>query len=152
MMQGKLYRSRTNRSLGGVCAGLSRYLNVDVSWVRIVFMLLAVTNGVGLWLYLALWLALPLEGAEEAGLEDNIRASAAEMRGRLGGLGRQAERTIGEANPQTALLVGAGLVLLGALMLLRRFGWFHWLNLGYLWPLLLVALGVWLLVRYIRER
>jgi len=151
-MQGKLYRSRTNQMLGGVCAGLSRYLNVDVSWVRIIFMLLAVTNGAGLWIYLALWLLLPLEDVEDSTVQANIRASAAEMRGRLDGLGHQAQRTIGSASPQTILLLGGALVVLGVLTFVRRFGWLRWLNLGYLWPLLVIGVGVWMLVRYFKEK
>ena len=151
-MQGKLYRSRTNQMLGGVCGGLARYLNVDVSWVRIVFMLLAAANGTGLWIYLALWLLLPLEDVAGASVQDNMRASAAEMRDRLDGLSHQAQRTIGTASPQTTLLIGGALVVLGALTLLRRFGWLRWLNVGYLWPLLVIGVGVWMLVRYIKER
>jgi len=43
-------------------------------------------------------------------------------------------------------------VVLGVLTFLRRFGWLRWLNLGYLWPLLVIGVGVWMLVRYFKEK
>ncbi len=57
-----LYRSQEGRILGGVAAGLARYLDVDVSIVRVVIALLAVLGGVGVPLYLAGWLLIPEEG------------------------------------------------------------------------------------------
>ena len=57
----KLYRSRDNRMIAGVAAGIGNYLNVDPTLVRIVFVLLAFANGIGILLYLILWLIVPEE-------------------------------------------------------------------------------------------
>ena len=43
----RLYRSRDERMVGGVLGGLAEYLGVDVTWVRIGFVVLAVLTGVG---------------------------------------------------------------------------------------------------------
>ena len=47
----KLYRSKTNRVLAGVCGGLAEYFNLDVTLIRVLFVLLAVLGGAGLVLY-----------------------------------------------------------------------------------------------------
>jgi phage shock protein C len=55
----KLYRSQIDRKLAGVCGGLGEYFNVDVTLVRILFVVLAVCGGAGLVLYLAMWILIP---------------------------------------------------------------------------------------------
>jgi phage shock protein C len=55
----KLYRSKANRKLAGVCGGLAQYLNVDATVIRVLFVLLAVLGGSGLVLYLAMWIMSP---------------------------------------------------------------------------------------------
>ncbi len=52
--------------LAGVAAGIARYLNVDVTIVRIVFAVLAIVGGAGVPLYLAGWLLIPEEGSEQS--------------------------------------------------------------------------------------
>jgi len=52
--------------LGGVAAGIARYLRVDVTVVRIVFAVLAIMGGAGIPLYLAGWLLIPEEGAKQS--------------------------------------------------------------------------------------
>ena len=57
----RLIRSRDNRMLFGVCAGIAAYLNVDPVIVRLLAVLLTLWNGVGLLIYLALALLMPQE-------------------------------------------------------------------------------------------
>jgi phage shock protein C len=44
----KLYRSRTNRQVAGVCGGLAQYFNLDATLIRILFVVLAVLGGSGI--------------------------------------------------------------------------------------------------------
>ena len=56
----KLYRDVDQKYIGGVCSGLEYYLGIDVLWVRIIFLLLAVVgSGFGLIAYLILWVLVP---------------------------------------------------------------------------------------------
>jgi phage shock protein PspC (stress-responsive transcriptional regulator) len=57
----RLIRSRDNRMLFGVCAGLADYLNVDPVIVRLLVVLLTLWNGVGLLIYLVLAVIMPQE-------------------------------------------------------------------------------------------
>ena len=52
--------------LGGVAAGIARYLRVDVTVVRIIFAVLVIMGGAGIPLYLAGWLLIPEEGAKQS--------------------------------------------------------------------------------------
>ena len=60
-MARKLYRSKSDRMLGGVCGGLAQLLDIDPTIVRVVFVFLALLGGHGLLLYLILWLIMPPE-------------------------------------------------------------------------------------------
>lgn len=58
-MARRLYRSRTEKMLGGVCGGLGELLDIDPTIVRLVFVLLALWGGSGVLIYLVLWLIAP---------------------------------------------------------------------------------------------
>lgn len=55
----RLYRTTHNQQVAGVCAGLAEYLNVDVTLVRLIFVILTLAGGPGLILYIALWFIVP---------------------------------------------------------------------------------------------
>lgn len=61
----RLYRSRTDQSIAGVCAGLAHYFNVDPTLVRLIFVIFGVFGGQGLGLYIILWLIMPIEPSDE---------------------------------------------------------------------------------------
>ena len=60
-LTGKLYRSRTNRSIAGVCGGLADYLHVDASLLRLATLLFILFGGLSIWAYVILWIVLPEE-------------------------------------------------------------------------------------------
>ena len=57
----KLMRSSMDKKLGGVCAGLADYLDLDVTLVRVLWVLAVFCGGTGLLLYVVLWIVLPVE-------------------------------------------------------------------------------------------
>jgi phage shock protein C len=57
----KLYRSKTDRKLAGVCGGVAQYFNLDATLVRVLFVLLAVLGLTGVILYVAMWIIVPNE-------------------------------------------------------------------------------------------
>jgi phage shock protein PspC (stress-responsive transcriptional regulator) len=64
--QQPLHRPWGDRMLAGVASGVARYFGLDVTVVRIIFAVLAVVGGAGLPLYLAGWLLIPDEGADQS--------------------------------------------------------------------------------------
>ena len=73
----RFYRSK-NRILGGVCAGLAEGFHVDPLWVRVVFLLLVFLQGVGLFLYIVLWLVMP-ERLDDGGQRNGFDAMTADL-------------------------------------------------------------------------
>jgi phage shock protein C len=56
-----LQRSRTEKMLGGVCGGLAAYFSVDPTLVRVLWVAMTLVVGIGILLYIILWLVMPLE-------------------------------------------------------------------------------------------
>ncbi|MBS1681622.1 MAG: PspC domain-containing protein [Bacteroidetes bacterium] len=57
----KLVRDKRRKILGGVCAGLAHYFDIDPVWPRLIFALLSLGYGSGIIVYLILWIALPAD-------------------------------------------------------------------------------------------
>jgi phage shock protein PspC (stress-responsive transcriptional regulator) len=55
----RLYRNPDEAIIAGVCGGIGAYANMDPVWVRLAFILAALFFGAGIFIYLALWIALP---------------------------------------------------------------------------------------------
>ena len=58
---GRLVRIRAGKKIAGVCTGFARYLGVDVTLVRIVWLVTALTAGVGFIAYIVAWIAMPID-------------------------------------------------------------------------------------------
>ncbi|OUN79221.1 stress-responsive transcriptional regulator [Alistipes sp. An116] len=56
-----LYRSRNERIIAGICGGLADYFGLKVFNVRLALLLLILFAGLSLWVYIILWLIVPLE-------------------------------------------------------------------------------------------
>ena len=55
----KFYRDAENKRIAGVCSGLALYLNIDVTLVRIIFLVALICGSAGFWIYLVLWIVAP---------------------------------------------------------------------------------------------
>ena len=62
----QLRRSADDKMLGGVAGGIARYLNADVTLVRVILAALALFTSVGVALYIAAWLLIPEDGEDES--------------------------------------------------------------------------------------
>ena len=69
MTKKKLYKSRRNKMVGGVCGGLAEYLEMDPTIVRIVAIVLGLLKGVGLLAYIIACIIIPFN--EEDFSEDD---------------------------------------------------------------------------------
>ncbi|MES2678987.1 MAG: PspC domain-containing protein [Bacteroidota bacterium] len=56
----RLFRDPEERLIGGVCSGLANYFNIDTVWVRLAMFLLIFFGGISLWVYVVLWIIIPL--------------------------------------------------------------------------------------------
>ena len=58
-MEKKLYRSKTNKTIAGVCGGLAEYINMDPTVVRLLWVLVTAFAGAGLIAYLVCAIVIP---------------------------------------------------------------------------------------------
>jgi phage shock protein C len=68
-MQPRLTRSRTEVIIAGVCGGLAEYFAIDPVIVRLIFVLVTLTSGIGLLVYPILWMVMPRAGATASGAQ-----------------------------------------------------------------------------------
>ncbi|MBP3331479.1 MAG: PspC domain-containing protein [Tidjanibacter sp.] len=62
-MADKKFCRVSNGKIAGVCGGIAKYLNLDVTLVRIIFLILLICGSLGFWAYLICWLVAPVEQA-----------------------------------------------------------------------------------------
>jgi phage shock protein C len=74
----KLYRSRTNVMIAGVCSGLADYIDIDPTAVRLVFLLFLFAGLGGFWLYIILWIIMPFE-PDQPGVDIEVKSKSNEQ-------------------------------------------------------------------------
>jgi phage shock protein C len=57
----RLYRSKTNRIIAGVCSGIAEYFNVDPTLIRLLWLLFSLSGGAGVLAYFIAWIIIPEE-------------------------------------------------------------------------------------------
>lgn len=144
----KFHRSATQKMVGGVCGGLGETLNIDPTWIRLFFILLALGNGAGVLLYIILWIIMPEEKGEVAS-QATIQANINDIGHQARAMGEDLRTGVHNPNSQAALLIGGGLILFGVLLFMQNLNipWLQWVSFNNLWPLVIVAAGIFLLVR-----
>ena len=66
----KLYRSKTDKQIGGVCGGIAEYFEIDSTLVRLGFSVFSLFGGSGLMLYIIAWAVMPIEPYQDEIIED----------------------------------------------------------------------------------
>jgi phage shock protein C len=151
-MAKRLYRSRDDRMIWGVCGGLAEYFDVDPAIVRVVMVLLVFANGLGILAYVILAIVTPLESSQAAVTGENIegfKEPASELRGETRSTFAAREDSVGPQAEDTSwtyhrrrMAIGIILLVLGALYAVGNFGFVSWFRWGLLWPLILVAVAL----------
>lgn len=143
-MYKKLYRSVTDKMLGGVCGGLAEYFAIDPVIVRLIFVLAVIFGGSGILAYIILWIIIPQKpyiitpyNTNPTG--GNSQPDADEKKS------EDAQTNMNTINVNSiqnnrSIYAGAFLILLGGIFLLDNFiPHFHF---GDFWPLILIGLGL----------
>ena len=156
-MEKKLYRSRSDRMIWGVCGGLAKYFDIDPTIVRIIAVLSIFISGAGILAYIILAIVIPLEGTKTAEPKETLKENVEEIKKTAGELGREIQSTLhgeeGESEEQTKVrhrrrnLFGIIIIIIGVIFLLGSFDLFWWFRWVYLWPLIIIAIGVLIVIR-----
>ncbi len=125
----RLTRSLTDRVLGGVCGGVGDYIGVNPWWVRVLFIALGLfTAGTGVLLYLALWYVLPAQTLADLPADPTLPHEK-------------------PANPETVILIGAGVIVMGLVILARNLGVLRGEGGDAFLPLVVIFFGLMLFVK-----
>lgn len=123
-MEKKLYRSRNDKMISGVCGGLAEYFDIDSTIVRLLAVISIFTGGVGILAYIIAIIVIP--EAPKYYSED-FEPDDVEY----------PEQTYKSSNNKVVL--GGILIGLGCLILARNI--FSWFDFRFVWPGLIIALG-----------
>lgn len=132
-----LYRLPKQGQISGVCAGLADYFDLDVTLVRIVFVVMAFASaGFAIVLYIILSIILPVDRSE-------INDSIGEKANRLGH-----DLSDSRVVSRVRNYLGIGLVILGAWLLLCQFlpQWFE-IRWDFVWPVILIFAGCLIIIK-----
>lgn len=150
-MEKRLYRSRNDRILFGVCGGIAEYFSIDPVIVRVLAVLITLAGGAGIITYIVLAIIIPLESSPAKEPRETVRENVEEIKQTATQMGEQIRTTFekkeGQAkdmrrNHSTNYFIALILIILGALFLLGNLNFFWWLQWRYLWPLVLIIIGL----------
>lgn len=159
-MPRRLYRSKEERVIFGVCGGIADYLDLDPTLVRVLFILGAVlSSGFVVLGYVVLAVIMPHPEREGPITGEVIRQNLGELEERTRELGDDLKSTFQgrpaaggeEARPQPGRrndpwIIGLVLIVVGVIFLLDNLRLFAWWRFGQLWPIILVVIGIALLL------
>lgn len=133
----RLYKSRRNKIIDGVCGGVAEYFEVDPTIVRLLWVLITLIGGTGFILYIIAMIIMPVNPEFKINGNSTSNASA---------LSQDKKR-----------FWGVLLILLGALILISNLGWFaafRWWHLSWstVFPIILIILGGWLIYIHMNKR
>ena len=116
----KLYRSKEDRIIAGVCGGMAEYLNVDPVWIRLVAVLLVFAHGIGILIYILAWILIPPNPHQKDVVTKRAHKVARHE--------RPARKTTPHMKREPgnhAMLLGIVFVFIGGMILLKNlFSWF----------------------------
>jgi phage shock protein PspC (stress-responsive transcriptional regulator) len=142
----------------GVCGGLAKYFGIDPVIIRIIFVLLIFLSGIGILAYIILAIVVPLEESKSTTTSETVRENIEEMKETANELGRELRTSfekdkdkkeeVRRMHHNRPYWFGIIIIIIGIIFLLRNF--FHWFSWDYIWPVILIAIG--LLVIFTRRR
>lgn len=137
----KVYRSRKDRIIFGVCGGIAEYYNIESLWVRVVFIFLGITGAIGFVLYIALAILMPLNPVKSSNDKkpEEVGATAGEFRERVKGLA--AELRHDPKIERRRNLLGAIIVAIGIIAFFNELFPNFWIGWKVLWPIIIIVIG-----------
>ena len=153
-MPERLYRSVQEKMIGGVCGGLADYFSIDVTLVRLIVLVATFAGGVGFLAYLAAWIIIPVNPAEQGGqtkhhnrdVGEVVKGMVSDVKDATKDLYVQEKQERSENHQHRSKIAGGILVTLGVLFLLERI-LPYWFDMGKMWPLLLIIIGIAIIYR-----
>ena len=160
-MEKRLYRSRTDRVIWGVCGGLAKYFDIDPVIVRVIAVLLIFANGIGILAYIIMAIIVPLEGSKVATPRESIKENIEDIKESASKVGGEIRSTFeskkGEPENIEAVqyrrrtFVGIIIVVIGIVLLLGTLGLFWWFHWGIFVAAVILIIGLFIILTALRR-
>lgn len=141
----RLYRSKKDKMIAGVCGGLAEYFDIDPVLVRVLFAITAFMGGLGILLYILLAIVTPEEGSAP---EESDTVSV-ERGTRENATVEEPPLHLPKVPQDKRKLFGIALLAVGLVMLFDNFSvivpWWGW---NFFWPILIIAIGLYIYFTY----
>ena len=142
-MEKKLQRNQQDKMIAGVCSGLADYFDIDVTWVRIAFVVAVIAGASGILAYIILWIAVPKKpyipnfGQFNAGTTVNSMS---------GNTSQAFDNPKKKDRGNFRLIAGVIFIFFGLIFLMDELDLIpYWMDIENLWPLILVGMGLYIL-------
>ena len=153
-MAKKLYRSTTDKMIGGVAGGLSEYFDIDATLIRVLFVVVVFLGGGGILAYIILWIVVPerpyeipkdyqakSDKDEEKKNEFHYSTEESESLN----INSSGDATIETKTNSRQIWIAIILIVIGGLLLLDNI--FPRFNFDHYWPVILIVIGIGLLLK-----
>ncbi|WP_051189741.1 PspC domain-containing protein [Daejeonella oryzae] len=149
-MEKKLQRNEQEKVLAGVCAGLADYFDVDVTWVRIAFVVATLAGASGFLAYIILWIAVPVKPFNYKSYNADYRVYEDKAPGYVPDLNEPGMASALKPRKSNSgrMIVGLLMIIFGAFFLLDQFNFIpYWFDFEKLWPLVFIVPGILLITK-----
>lgn len=136
----RIYRSETDRVIAGVAAGLAEYLAIDPVVVRLLFLVITISGGAGVIIYIFLWIFLPTKSNLHSSAEESIKLNAEEIKHKAEAFAQTAQS--GKFTKTSSRWFGIVVLTIGIMLLLNNL---HIFRFKLFWPLIIIFVGIALL-------
>jgi phage shock protein C len=150
-MNKKLYRDEYHKVIGGVCAGLAEYFDMDVTVVRLLVAFGVFMGGLSVVPYIILWIVLPKKGYVYPGFNNpTVDYTVPPQQGAEPVSNFQTGNPYSFSQPvsfppkkrsNAGIIVGAILIFIGAIILADEYNFIPDFDWDKLWPVVLVIVG-----------
>ncbi|MEN8192996.1 MAG: PspC domain-containing protein [Bacteroidota bacterium] len=147
-MKEGLYRSRRNRIFGGVAGGLGEYLNIDPVIIRVIFVVSIFLDGIGILLYIILWIVVPEENIYT--MFDKTNKPPSEQAEEMKTDNLFTNDSLPPKNNNASLIIGIILIIAGLFFLGIEI--FSFLNFSDLFPIIAIGVGIGLIYNSLKSR
>lgn len=123
----QLFRSINNRMIAGVCGGIAEYFSIDPTIVRILWVAFSLFSmGAGIVAYIIALIVIPEQSYG-------------------GSYYNQTSAPVNIDGHKISVIIGAALIIFGILLLGKRY--LYWIDFKLVWPIILIGLGIYTLIR-----
>ncbi len=142
-MNKRLYRSRRDKMIGGVCGGLAEYFIIDPVLMRVLFVVLTIGSGIGLLSYIILWIIVPTKpifiNTENASNINNNEKDNNNFSGEFESTQDYVNQRTNKGN-YTTVILAVILILIGTFWLMGNLIPFFTFKIWF--PLILITIGI----------